>query len=902
MNLSSPSMMTQHVRRPATLGSPAAAATVAAAVPSGRVAAFRQAVFPDYNLPAFAYWCVVIVAGAAALGWSMASVTKLPAAAIGQVVLIASIAAIVGLFPLHVPKTKFSIAAGDIFIFLMLLLYGPFAAVLAAAAEAAVAAWRTSKRWTSRLLGPAAAAVAMLTCGHLYEGIFALLGARGVGHQTSVLASLAVFTAAYFAVGPLLVATIMHLKRQRWPGLREWLESIGWLGLGYAGSASVAGVLLLAHQQFGVASVAVAAPMIGMFLVTVHHYFNQQEAAERDAAEREHRARAEAAEQAAAQAAAHVRELELSDRRFHSAFTHAAIGMALVSVHGRVLQCNPAMAMLLARSEEEIVSAAFRDFLNPFDAARFDNELLRVDPGASEGQQFELRVRRPDGREAWASLHAGYFSLASDGHEGCLILQALDITARRQAEARLQHMAYHDSLTNLANRSRLHDALAQAIDAYRQDPSRQFGVIYLAFDGYRALNDSLGLGAGDQLLLKVARRLKENVRPGDLVARVSGDEFAILTHCAEQGTHQLVALAEQLRLALGVPLLVEDAEVATGVTIGVTYCDVGYLTPEEALRDADLARQKARASGSAAPAIFDPNLHERAKEKLLLEAALRRAIAANQLALAFQSIHDLATGELVGFEALARWDHPEMGSVSPATFIRVAEESGLIGALTQWAVTRACFTLHAWRQRHPQLTGLFVNVNISSHDLCDPKFADFIAAALRQHELDPACLTLEITENTLMQQLDRGSSTLARLRELGVGLSVDDFGTGYSSLSYLSTLPISSLKIDRSFVGRLDTRADDAEIVRTVIQLGDALGKRVVAEGIETPAQLERLRSFGCELGQGYHFSRPLTPQLATALLDAAVGSPARGPSAASALMTQRQPQATLTCPATIPA
>jgi diguanylate cyclase (GGDEF)-like protein/PAS domain S-box-containing protein len=905
MNTGSTSMATLPLRRPATIAGSKAAGAIAAApdAASGSLRArFRQSMFPDYNRAAFVYWCVLVASGVAALTLSIAGVAQFPAAAIGQILLIAGVAAVVGLFPLQIPQTKYSIAAGDVFIFLTLLLYGPFAAVLAAAAEAAVAVWRTSARWSSRLLGPSAAAVAMLTCGYLYKTLHALMSSLGVGAQTAMLASLGLFAVAYFAIGPLLVSSVVHLKRRRWPGLSEWIESIGWFGLGYAGSASVAAVLFLAYRQFGVATVVVAAPMIGMFLVTLHHYFSQQEAAERETAERENRVRAEAAEREARQAADHLRALELSDRRFHSAFTHAAIGMALVSVDGRVLQCNPALTLLLSRNEDEIVGAAFRDFLNPFDAARFDTELLQIDRQHGDGLQLELRVRRPDGREAWASLHGGSFSLGAGDDEGCLILQALDVTARRQAEARLQHMAFHDGLTNLANRSRLHDALSQAIDAYRQDPAQQFGVIYLAFDGYRALNDSLGLGAGDQLLMKVARCLKENVRPGDLVARVSGDEFAILSRCAEQGTHQLVALAEQLRQVLSAPLLVEEAEVAAGVTIGLTYCDVGYLTPEEALRDADLARQKARASGSTAPAIFDPNLHERAKEKLLLEAALRRAIAANQLALAFQPIHDLTTGELMGFEALARWDHPEKGAVSPATFIRVAEESGLIGSLTQWAIARACFTLRGWQDRHPLLDELFVNVNISGHDLCDPKFADFVAATLSQHRIKPSCLTLEITENTLMQQLDRGSGTLAKLREIGVGLSVDDFGTGYSSLSYLSTLPISSLKIDRSFVGRLDTRADDAEIVRTVIQLGDALGKRVVAEGIETPAQLERLLSYGCELGQGYHFSRPLTPQLATALLDAAVGSTLGGPAAASAHVTQRQPEATPTCPAMIPA
>jgi len=847
--------------RPDSPGKPAARSGQA-------VRSLAMRLFPDYSRGAIAYWSGIVAAGALALAAAIAQVAALPLAQIGHVALIACVAALVGLFPLQIPRTKNSIAAGDIFIFLMLLLHGPFAAALAAACEVGVAALRTSRRWSSWLVGPASAALAMLACGYLYQWTFDGLLRATASSEAAVLGALLLFTIAYFVVSPTLVTTVLYLKRRRRPTLREWFDSFGWLGMGYAASASVAGVLFLAFRQFGIASIVVAVPMIGMFLATLHHYFSQQEAAEREVAERLARERAEAAERAAAQAAEHLRQLADSDRRFQSAFDHAAIGMALVAPGGEVLQCNRAMAQLLARTDSEVVGQTFRSFVNPFDSAQLDRELQQLRDEDSEGLQIELRVRRPDGREAWASLHCSPFSLA--GGAG-LIFQAFDITSRRQAEARLQHMAYHDGLTNLANRSRLHEALAQAIDAHRNDPAQHFGVMYLAFEGYRAVNDSLGLVAGDQFLVKVARRLKEQVGPGDLVARVGGNEFAILTRCEERCSHTAIALANRLHAALSAPLALEEAEVATGMHVGITFCDVGYLNPEEALRDADLARQKARVSGKAEPAIFDPNLHERAKEKLLLEAALRRAIAANQLSLAFQPIFDLQSRVLVGFEALARWEHPERGAVSPVTFIRVAEESGLIGALTQWAIGRACLQLRLWRERAAHCADLFVNVNISGHDLCDAQFAGFVDATLRQHQLPPAALTLEITENTLMQQLDRGGATLARLHELGVGLSVDDFGTGYSSLSYLSTLPISSLKIDRSFVSRLAARADDAEIVRAVIQLGDALGKRVVAEGIESAAQLERLRHYGCELGQGYHFSRPLTAQLATSLLDSVV-------------------------------
>jgi diguanylate cyclase (GGDEF)-like protein/PAS domain S-box-containing protein len=832
--------------------------------------AVRRSLFPDYTHAAIVYWLVLAVAGAAALGYAAVELTLLSASQLWQVMAITVVAAIVGMFPLRIPKSKNSIAAGDIFIFLLLLLHGPAAAAIAAAAEAAVCVWRTSTRWSSRIASPAAAAVAMFVCGSGFELGTAALASAGISGDGAMFGALMIFAGAYFIASPTLVTAVIYLKRRHWPTLAEWLNDYAWLGMGYLASASVAGVLYLAFRQFGISTILVAAPMIAMFLTTVHYYFAQQEAAEREALERASRERAEAAQREAAQAAQHLRELEQSDRRFHSAFTHAAIGMALVSDEGRVVQANRAMCALLGHEREAIIGAEFSGFVEPADAEVLAQQLRQVRMRETESFRVELRCRHPEGREVWASMHCSYFADAS-ATGSHLIFQAFDVTARRVAEGRLQHLAYHDSLTNLANRSRLHEAVAQAIEANRADPAHQFSVMHLNFDRFKLLNDSLGHGAGDLFLVKVARRLREHVRPSDIVARLGGDEFAILTVHRGRGTHHAITLAERLQEAFRTPIVVNDTEVNTGISIGITFSDVGYQSADEALRDADLAMSKAKANGKARHALFDPSLHERATERLLLEMDLRRGLDANQLTLVFQPVFELEPQRLVGFEALARWEHPERGPIPPATFIPVAEESGLIGQLTQWAIQRACLQLRAWRDRFPSYKELFVNVNISGHDLCEPKFTDQVRETLAQFGLPPTCLTLEITENTLMQQLDMGGKTLAQLRELGVGLSVDDFGTGYSSLSHLSTLPISSLKIDRSFVSKLDSsESDETEIVRAVIQLGDALGKRVIAEGIETAAQLARLRDFRCGFGQGFLMARPLTVHQIAALLGGA--------------------------------
>ena len=310
---------------------------------------------------------------------------------------------------------------------------------------------------------------------------------------------------------------------------------------------------------------------------------------------------------------------------------------------------------------------------------------------------------------------------------------------------------------------------------------------------------------------------------------------------------------------LAAPIQVRGHQVNISASIGITFSGFGYRTPDDVLRDADIAMYKAKSQGKARHAVFDASLHAQVTEQLHLENELRRAIENEQLALVYQPIFRLADGKLTGCEALVRWNHPLRGAIAPQTFIPIAEESGLISRISHWALEQSCNQLRAWRQHSAALADLALHVNISGNDLCQKAFAEKVTATLLSAGISPQQLTLEITESVLMDRLDSARETMAALRHLGVALSVDDFGTGYSSLSYLSSLPINSLKIDASFVQKMQANASDTEVVRAIVTLGRSLKKSVIAEGIETAEQMQRLRELGCEFGQGFHLSRPLT-------------------------------------------
>ena len=559
-------------------------------------------------------------------------------------------------------------------------------------------------------------------------------------------------------------------------------------------------------------------------------------------------------------------EAELSQQRFTASFTNAAIGMAIARPDGLILQVNRALCELAGKAERELVGHSFGGLLHSGDVPLLRRKADQVLARPEEAFSMELRVIGADDADIWVALHCAQFADPS-GAGQALIFQLHDITSRHAAEKRLQHIAYHDDLTDLANRNCFRERLEVAVERSAPNPASRFTVLFLDLDRFKVVNDSMGHMAGNLLLSEVARRLLACASPNDLVARLGGDEFAILLEDSPD-VDAGMRLAQRVLEALRLPMAINNTELVPAASIGITTSDLGYRTVDEVLRDADLAMYEAKAAGRGRVVYFDSSMHVRAAEKLSLETELRRAIDEGALSIHYQPLYELSPYRLVGFEALARWTHPRRGSVSPATFIKLAEESGQIDALTDFVIARSIAQLAAWQRLAPA-TPLTMHVNISGRDLARKSLPGHVLQTLQQHGVAPRTLTLEITETTLMQRIDVALETMNRMRESGVRFSIDDFGTGYSSLAYLSTLPIDSLKIDRSFVMGMQTKPQNVEIVRAVMTLGQALGRRVIAEGIETQEQLSTLLTLGVHVGQGYLLSRPLPADRAETLIAA---------------------------------
>ncbi|OYU98141.1 MAG: hypothetical protein CFE45_17635, partial [Burkholderiales bacterium PBB5] len=627
---------------------------------------------PDYNRVAATYWWLMVALGVLTLGHALTRVLGQSWGVQGQIVFGCAVAMLAGLFPVRIPGSSNSFAAGEVFIMLLLLLHGPEAAAVGAAGEAFIGSARTSKRWTSRLVSPAIAAISMQAVGSLFQTLMRLLPPESAWGKAAVLLLAMAAGMGHFALNTMLVTLVVQFKTGQALALRALASAFGWVGTTFAASALAAGLLFLAFEASGISVMAAAVPLIVMLLVMLHYHFRQRET--------EHQTqslRLAAAEREAAQSARHLRELQDSEMRFHSAFSHAAIGMALVAADGRVLQANPALGALLERPVPALLGQAFQDLVHPDDSDLLAEQWRALQRADASASTIELRCCRANGSPLVVALHSGRFADRS-GNDGCLIVQVQDITARRDAEARLQHIAYHDGLTALANRIRFGEVLAQAIERHLADGSHQFAVMYLDFDRFKLINDTLGHAAGDEFLTLVAKRIRAQVRPGDTVGRLGGDEFAILIDglCDEAAT---LAMADRLQAALALPYQVAGTEGTSSASIGVTFSSVGYSAPGDVLRDADIAMYRAKSAGRARTAVFDASLRAQLAEQVNLERALRRAIDLGQLSLAFQPICDLDDGAVESFEALVRWNHPELGPVPPATFIPIAEESAMIG-------------------------------------------------------------------------------------------------------------------------------------------------------------------------------------------------------------------------------
>jgi len=429
--------------------------------------------------------------------------------------------------------------------------------------------------------------------------------------------------------------------------------------------------------------------------------------------------------------------------------------------------------------------------------------------------------------------------------------------ALRKSEADLQHAALHDSLTGLPNRKHFGDILRKLIQNYKDDPSQTFHVLFLDLARFKNINDSLGHTLGDKVLMIAGKRFVRMLNPDDMVARIGGDEFAvILRNLSTAGKAQKVA--QRIFDSIAQPFSLSGNRISISVNVGVAPCDAEYHTPEEVLRDADIAMHFAKEKERGV-AVFTKDLRTRFLERVRYENDLRLAIDREELAVSYQPLVDLHTGGLLGFEALMRWHHAEFGQIPPNKFIPIAEESGQIVPMTRWMLNTACRQLAAWQAIGPEYADLIISVNISGKHLGNDDLLDNVREVLELTKIRPQSLKLEITESAAMENAEHTISVLNRLKQLGVQLSIDDFGTGYSSLSYLHRLPFDTLKIDRSFVYSVGEGGENSEILQTIISLAKSLKKKVIAEGIETESQLKLLQNLGCDYGQGYLMSKPQT-------------------------------------------
>ncbi len=558
--------------------------------------------------------------------------------------------------------------------------------------------------------------------------------------------------------------------------------------------------------------------------------------------------------------------LRLAEEKYRSIFENAIEGIFQTTPEGRYLSANPALARIYGYDSPEQLIADLTDishqlYIDPNRRLEF----IRLMQTHDAVSAFESQIYQRDGTAIWIVENA---RVVRDAQNKPLYYEGTveDITERKQLEARLLYDALHDTLTGLANRALFVDRLQQAMRQLQRCDRYLFAVLYLDLDRFKAINDSLGHGAGDRFLIEISQRLEGCVRPQDTVARMGGDEFAILLDDVNEGQHA-IAVADRLQQTISQPFVLEGHEVFTTASIGITLSTIGRQEPGDFLRDADTAMYRAKELGKARYEIFEATMHTRAIAWLQLESDLRRAIEHHEFRLYYQPVVSLETNQIAGFEALLRWQHPDRGLLNPKEFIPLAEETGSIVPLGWWVLREACYQLRDWQAQFPREKPLTLNVNLSGQQFSQPDLIEQVQTILQETGVDASSLRLEITESQIVSKAEAATTMLQQLRDLQIQLCIDDFGTGYSSLSYLHRFPTHLLKIDRSFVTRMGFDSTSTEIVRTIVVLAHNLGMDAIAEGVETADQLTQLRDLHCKFGQGYLFARPLPREAATAVL-----------------------------------
>ncbi|MBV6509937.1 MAG: hypothetical protein JJLCMIEE_03053 [Acidimicrobiales bacterium] len=565
-----------------------------------------------------------------------------------------------------------------------------------------------------------------------------------------------------------------------------------------------------------------------------------------------------------------------SRQRFRSAFEAAPVGMALTDLDGVLLQVNSAFCDIVGYSAGELFELATPDSITHVgDLAGFRLVLDRIRSGDATAHRMQLRYVHKDGHDIWVEL-ALTAPRAPDGCPLYVISQILDISEQqelveslRAGEKRLEFQVSHDQLTSLPNRRMLVDRINEL--RARHHPG-SVTLLLVDLDEFKLVNDSFGHRTGDELLKLAAQRLRSLVRESDLVCRMGGDEFAVLVSGLDS-VHEILALAHRVTEHMSVPFVVCGQELFVSASTGIAEDPGGGLDPEDLIANADVAMYQAKDGGRCRFQVFDEVMRARIADRQETDTALRKALGGDELSVHYQPVVDLRTGRAVGCEALLRWNWPGVGEIPPEQFIPVAERNGVIVPLGSWVLQNSCEQLNEWRGRWPD-ADLTMSVNVSGRQLTHPDVVESFAAILEDTGVPTDRVQLELTESVLLDDFDSVLGTISSLRRLGIQLALDDFGTGYSSLTHMQQLDFEVLKLDRSFMHRITSSHVDETIVRTLITMAAALGRTVVAEGVETEPQRRKLSELGCRLAQGFLFARPQAPSSIDSLLEELILEP----------------------------
>lgn len=748
---------------------------------------------------------------------------------------------------IQIPRFKSHISVSDSFIFLALLLYGGEIAVILASIDAIFASWRFCKQKITVFLnfGVMALSTAVVAVVMHFTGLLAEVENHGTANDwDTFLIALSVMAIVQF-VANTSIATVYGAMSSEQSFWETWKTKYLWSFVTYVVGAACAGFLFAMVQFVGFGVVIAAFPIVylvylsyKMYLRNVEMSISQAEQAEKYAKILEERSDA----------------LRDSEERFRSAFDFAPIGIGLVSHTGKWLKVNRALCDILGYTEEEFLKTDFQSLLVPEDLGDTLVNVHELISGQKLTCQSEQRYIHKEGNTVWVLWSV---SPINTGTNPNLVFQIQDITDKKRADEKLQYEATHDSLTGLPNRAYFMSRLEKALEKADDNPSYRVSVLFIDLDRFKIVNDSLGHIVGDQLLVRIAGRLKECLRPEDIVARLGGDEFIILVE-GKYEEEEIINIAERIQEEFANPFDLNGQEVYSSASIGVLQSTEVHKTAEDMMRDADTAMYQAKRAGKARHEVFDPNMHELVKETLRLETDLRRAVENDEFSVYYQPIYSLTSDRIDGFEALARWTHQSRGEIPPSKFIPLAEEIGLIDSLGEQILRKACRQMRSIQLASDDDTEIILNVNLSCKQFAHPQMVKNIRKILVDTGFKPQNLKLEITESVFFEHKERAITMLKDLRQAGIEINIDDFGTGYSNLSYLTQLPISTLKIDRTFIHSIEHDGTNVEIVQTIVALARSLGMRVIAEGVETEKQLNALRKLKCEGAQGFFFAKPM--------------------------------------------